>query len=202
MHFSWATGGKWATIFIPGTLHYRSATFLFPFSRGNVLATTSCDRPGMRRTETSERSCFNASTAVWRRGRGSGYPHPSYMKALSFSIYWPATAAWNKTGFFSKRKEYMILSLIFLYLSEPVIENRATRRLQAVGLGCWPGKTYRVCKCLLIIFSCFFYCGYIYDEQYHLTISKGNRAVTVPVTQCKHFPTDVDNDTEGLSPAG
>lgn len=100
MHFSWATGGKWATIFIPGTLHYRSATFLFPFSRGNVLATTSCDRPGMRRTETSERSCFNASRAVWRRGRGSGYPHPSYMKALSFSIYWPATAAWNKTGFF------------------------------------------------------------------------------------------------------
>lgn len=141
MYFSWAAGGneQW---FYPRHYRCRFYFFFFFFLQGNISATTSCDRYEIRRIEASAFSCFNTSRAAWRGGQGSRYPHFSCMKALSFSIYRTATAPWNKTFFFFKWKKDMILSLIFLYLFEPVIENRATRRLRAVGLECWRGKTY------------------------------------------------------------
>lgn len=106
--------------------------------------------------------------------------------------------------FFSKRKEYMILSLIFLYLSEPVIENRAT-----ASSGSWMLTmqiTVTVCKCLLIIFSSLFVFFLLYVHLWWvITFDSQQRKlclVTVSVPLCKHFPTDVGNDSEGLSPAG
>lgn len=91
-----------------------------------------------------------------------GIPIPATWKPCH-SLFTALPRLCETRPFFSKSKEYMILSLIFLYLSEPVTENRAKGRLPAVGLECWP-----VCKCLLIIFSCsvlfFLYCMYIYGQ--------------------------------------
>lgn len=157
--------GKWATIFILGTPHYRSWScyFFISFFQGNVLATTSCDRSRIRRMEASEFSCFNTSRAAWRGGQGSATWKPCHSPFIALPQPW-------KQDLFSRVKNTWFLSLIFLYLLEPVIENRAMRRLRAVGLECLPGKTYKVYKGLLIIFSCFllylqFWWAITFDKQ-------------------------------------
>lgn len=134
MHFSWVSGGneQWFSHWATPITDLASATFFISFFQGDILDTSPCDRSGIRRIEACEFCCSTTSRATWRGG--SGYPHSSYKKALSFCIYCTATAFWNNTFFFSKRKKCMILSLIWLYLFQPVIENRAIRGLQAVGL--------------------------------------------------------------------
>lgn len=88
------------------------------------------------------------------RIRRWGYPDSSYMKPLSFSIYCSAAALWNETFLFFKRSNYMILSLIFLYLCELVIENRSRRRLKSLNADCTK-PLHKALKSLLIIFSFF-----------------------------------------------
>lgn len=145
--------------------------FFISFFQGDILDTSPCDRSGIRRIEACEFCCSTTSRVSWRGGWG--YPHSSFMKALSFCIYCTATASWNQTFFFffQEEKVHDFIS----NLSLPFLAGNWKQSHQEAASGgseCWPGGTYRVYKCLLIIFRFFFSSMYSWDE--HLTNSKGS----------------------------
>lgn len=172
MHFSWVSGGneQWFSHWATPITDLASATFFISFFQGDILDTSPCDRSGIRRIEACEFCYSTTSRATWRGG--SGYPHSSYKKALSFCIYCTATAFWNNTFFFfQEEKVHDFISN--LTLPFPASNWKQSHQGAASGgFECWPGGTYRVYKRLLIIFSCFFSCMYSWDE--HLTNSRGN----------------------------
>lgn len=165
MHFSWGTGGneQWFSYCPP---NLGSATFLFHSSRGNILDTTSCDRFRIRKIEESGFSRFNTSRATWRGGRGSGYPHFIYMKALSFSIYRTATAPWNKSFFFFKRKKgHDFISNLSLPFGAG---NWKQSREEAASGGSWMLTGWNIHTESASAYSSYlaaFYCMYGSDER-------------------------------------
>lgn len=134
MHFSWVSGGneQWFSHWATPITDLASATFFISFFQGGYIGHQPLWQVWNKKDWGMRVLLFNHFQGDMKRRLG--YPHSSYKKALSFCIYCTATAFWNNTFFFSKRKKCMILSLIWLYLFQPVIENRAIRGLQAVGL--------------------------------------------------------------------
>lgn len=204
MHFSCAAGGneQWSSYWV--SPHYRSAISLFPFPREIY-----CPPPPVTGPVKKDRGIwvflFYHFYSGMKRRPGLGVS-PFQLHESPVILHLSHCHSLVKQDlFFSKRKKDMILSLIFLYLSEPVIENRAMRSLRAERwvLNADQAKhKHTVYKCLLIIFSCFllyfhFWWAITFDKQQTQPCLGA-----VSVTQCKHSPIDVGNDTEGLSPTG
>ena len=146
--------------------------FLFP---GKYIAHHLLWQVRWRKIEESEFSCFTTSTA----GPGLGVsPFQRHESPVILHLSHCHSLV-KQDLFFSKRKKDMILSLIFLYLSEPVIENRAVRSLRAERwvLNADRAKhKHTVYKCLLIIFGCFllyfhFWWAVTFDKQQTAAVS-------------------------------
>lgn len=200
MHFSWATGRNEQRFSYRATSITDLLLFLFPFSRGNVLATTSSDSLRMRRTQASKCSHFNGSRVVRRRGWGSGYPQLQLHESPVILHLLHCHSRVKLDPFLQEKRIHDFISNLSLPFGA---SNWKLSHDEASSSRSWmltrQNSLQVLTRHILLLLWLHVHLWWVitFDNQQRKTTP-----VTVSFRQCKYFPTDAENDTEGLSSAG
>lgn len=202
MHFSWATGGneQWLSYWVSPI----TDLFLyFLFFQWNILATTSCDRSGIRKKKSD--FFFFVLPLLQQHEEEAG------ARGISISATWkPCHSPFialpqprETRPFFQVEKRHDFISNLSLPFRAG---NWKQSHEESASGGSWmltrrniytePKSAYSSYLAAFLLYVPFWWV---------ITFDKQQRKpclVAVSDVQCKHSPVDVDNDTEGFSPAG
>ena len=175
MHYSWVTGGneQWFSYWAPPVTDLASATFFYFLFPGGYIGHQPLWQVWNKKDWGMRVLLFNHFQGVMKRRLGVSpfqlHESPVILHLLHcHSLLEPDLFFFF---FFQEEKVHDFIS----NLSLPFLAGNWKQSHQEAASGgseCWPGGTYRVYKCLLIIFRFFFSSMYSWDE--HLTNSKGS----------------------------
>lgn len=134
MHFSWVSGGneQWFSHWATPITDLASATFFISFFQGGYIGHQPLWQVWNKKDWGMRVLLFNHFQGDMKRRLGVSPFQLQESPVILHLLH--CHSLLEQHLFFSKRKKCMILSLIWLYLFQPVIENIAIRGLQAVGL--------------------------------------------------------------------